>query len=110
MRAEFYAKTEQQLREALEDHWLQAKGIYGFHVGRKVYWDGKERAKPGDNFDAAVVTAAVHSRLTDGRYSLLDDRIRSSVEACSNWPLVWLLRFPRCWTANPRIGIKKVFW
>ena len=77
-RAEFYAKTEQQLREALEDHWSQAKGYYGFHVGRKVYWDGKERAKPGDNFDAAVVTAAVHSRLTDGRYSLLDDRILAS--------------------------------
>ena len=77
-RAERYGVVERQLRAALAEHWLPAKGYYGFHAGSLVYWDGKERVKPGDNFDAAVVTAAVHSRLTEGPCSLLDDRVLAS--------------------------------
>ena len=79
-RALLYAATETKLRGVLEEHWLPAKGYYGLHAGHMVYWDGKERVKPGENFDAAVVTAAVHSRLSEGRYSLLDDRILASMD------------------------------
>ncbi len=67
--------SRDQLVTLLEQHWLPEKGYYGFQSGPSVYWDGKPRQKPGDNFDAAVVMAAVHSRLSDGRGSLLDDRI-----------------------------------
>ena len=74
-RADRYAAAELRLREALEDHWLPTSGYHGFLLGPRVYWDGTNRPKPGDNLDAAVVMAALHGRLSDGRYSLLDDRI-----------------------------------
>ncbi len=78
-RAQRYGTGAAGLRTALEPHWLADRGYYGFFVGPKMYWDGTwdgtQRVKPGDNFDAAVVLAAVHGRLAEGRYSLLDDRI-----------------------------------
>ncbi len=74
-RANSYAAESTRLRARLEAHWLPGRGYYGFLAGRSVYWDGTERVKPGDNFDAAVVMAAVHSRLSDGRFSLLDERV-----------------------------------
>ncbi len=74
-RAQHYRAAAAGLREALEQHWLADREYYGFFVGPSVYWDGTQRNKPGDNFDAAVILAAVHGRIPEGRYSLLDDRI-----------------------------------
>jgi glucoamylase len=74
-RAQHYGAAAAGLRAALEQHWLADREYYGFFVGPRVYWDGTQRTKPGDNFDAAVVLAAVHGRISEGRYSLLDDRI-----------------------------------
>jgi glucoamylase len=74
-RAQHYGAAAAGLREALAQHWLGDREYYGFFVGPRVYWDGTQRSKPGDNFDAAVILAAVHGRLPEGRYSLLDDRI-----------------------------------
>ncbi|MFA5123223.1 glycoside hydrolase family 15 protein, partial [Zavarzinia sp.] len=69
-RADTYAAAEARLREALESHWLPARGYYGFH---------QVKSRPGDNFDTAIVIAALHSRLADGRYSLLDDRVLATM-------------------------------
>ncbi len=74
-RARRYATAAAGLRAALEQHWRADRGYYGFFVGPKVYWDGTQRLKPGDDFDAAVILAAVHGRILEGRYSLLDERI-----------------------------------
>lgn len=69
-RAGIYAHAEAGLRAALEQHWLPERGYYGFQL---------EASRPGDNLDAAIVMAAVHGRLADGRYSLLDDRILATL-------------------------------
>ncbi len=74
-RAQHSGAAAAALRAALERHWLAEREYYGFFVGPRVYWDGTQRTKPGDNFDTAVVLAAVHGRIPDGRYWLLDDRI-----------------------------------
>ncbi len=74
-RADRYRLAEAGLRAASREHWLPAQGYYGFFAGPRTYWDGTQRAKPGENFDAAVALAALHGRLPGERYSLLDDRI-----------------------------------
>jgi glucoamylase len=74
-RANAYEEASRQLQAAMQDHWLEEKGYYGFFAGRTVDLQNVEQTKPGENLDTAVLMAAVHGRMTDGRYSLLDDRI-----------------------------------
>ncbi len=76
-RARAYEGARDARREALEAHWLPDRGCYSFADGPRVYWDGSARPKPGGNLDAAVLLAAIHGGRSDGRHSVLDDRILS---------------------------------
>ena len=48
-RAKHYQAIVEALRGALEQHWLPDQSYYGFHLGPTLYWDGKEKTKPGGN-------------------------------------------------------------
>ncbi|MFZ5616450.1 MAG: glycoside hydrolase family 15 protein [Pseudomonadota bacterium] len=77
-RARIYREAEKGLREALEEYWLADKGAYGFFGKQTAARGDTGEPRAGENFDAAIVTAALHGGLEEGRFSLLDDRILAS--------------------------------
>lgn len=93
--AEACAAAEAGLRQALDTYWLPARGHYGFYGGGGA--PGPQQARANEAFDAAIVTAAVHARLPDGRFSLADDRIMSSAAFAED-------EFTRLYPINQRRG------
>ncbi|HAH05362.1 MAG TPA: hypothetical protein DCM05_02375 [Elusimicrobia bacterium] len=78
LRAGGRVEASRRLYAELDKLWLEDKGYYAFALGPRTYWDGTVKEKPGEGLDVAVLLAALHGGLTEGRTSPLDERVLST--------------------------------